>query len=146
MTSGFESCHDGEEAEREAGEQGDGEREEQDQGIECISSARGIWSPAHALTNSRPAAARQDAERPSHESEDDVLRHHLGHHVAAARAEGVADRDLAAARGVARERQIRDVRARDEQQAGHRGEQDEVGLALVSHQVVEERIHIGRSP
>ena len=66
---------------------------------------------------------QEEPEAPAEEREQDAFRQELTHHAGAARADGRADGKLALPGGGAREQQVRDVRAGEEQHEGDRGKE-----------------------
>jgi hypothetical protein len=104
---------------------------------------RQLLRPRRDRQLDEPAAERQP-EQASGRTEQDALREHLAGEAATARAQRGAHRELALARDAARERQVREVRAADQQHADHGAEQDERhrARALVHRRVAEaERTH-----
>jgi len=77
----------------------------------------------------------QRAERAARERDQHALREQLLNQAAARRSERQAQRDLAAARGRAREQQVRDVRAGDQQHQRERGHHDRAGAEHVRSQL-----------
>ena len=61
-----------------------------------------------------------------------------------ARADRGADRHLALSSDGARQQQVRDVGARDQQHEPDRGDEHEQRLADVLHREVVQRLHLGR--
>ena len=62
--------------------------------------------------------------------------------MAPSRTQRVANRNLLPSSSVTRERKIHDVGARDEQKARDRREENEIGVALIAHEIVEDGIHL----
>jgi hypothetical protein len=71
--------------------------------------------------------------------EDEALGEELPDHPAAARAKRRADRHLAGPGGPAREKQIGDVAAGDQEDESHRPEQDEQALPVIADQLLHHR-------
>ena len=103
-------------------------------------------------SNCRLTPARTRPSSAAGEREQHALGQELRDDVAAPRAEREADADLLAPAREAREHEVGDVGAGDQQHRGDGGEQHRVGLALVADQVVEQvadvdlrlRVDVGR--
>jgi hypothetical protein len=112
------------EAEDHAGQDGEGEREREHAHIQCdVRFARQRKRrdlPAQQLHQS---VAEPEAGRPADRGEQDVFGEKLPNEPPAARADRGAHRHLAFARHAARERQVREIRAANQQQHPHRREQ-----------------------
>ena len=99
------------------------------------------------------AEGDQRAQRPLGQQQSDGAAKHreehafgdeLAHHVAAARAEREARRDLSSSSGKAREQQVGDVRARDQEHARHGAEEQQITLSLRADRIVQERHDLDR--
>ena len=124
---GRDAASAGGSAEHQAGERSTGQREQQhatiDREVERRAAARrpAAAPPANACTS---AQARPTPRAPPSSDEQHALGEQLPDEPAAAGAERQADRDLAPARRGARQQQVGDVRARDQQHgADHAAEQ-----------------------
>ena len=107
-----------------------------------ISSARGISSAPNAT---RPRSVQWASSTPSSAAEpgdDQALGDQLAHHVGSIGAEREARGDLLAPAGEARQQQVGDVGAGDQQHAADGAEQQQVALALIAHGIVEQRHYL----
>ena len=76
---------------------------------------------------------QRDADRAADERQQHAFRQQLSHQLTACRAERQAHRDLALPHEAARDQQVRDVRARDQQhEPDHRHQHDERGREVVA--------------
>jgi hypothetical protein len=125
-------------AEDHAGEDRDEGGEEED----ATSSARRTVArcpPERRCRGGRSSRGPRPARGRAGGGEEDALGEELPDDAAAARAEGDADGDLAPARGGAREQQVGDVGAGDEQHAADGSEEDVDRRAHVADDLVAER-------
>ena len=116
----------------------------------AISSSRGSVTPGprsrrgSVVARARQQADRADRERRSRESADARQQHALGEQLpdqpSRRRADGTANGDLVIARGRARQQQVGDVHARDQQHQADRAGQHEQRRLHRSHELV---LHAG---
>ena len=126
-------------AERHAGEHGDGHREQNDGRIDAeVGGARKV-----GRQNRRQAALQDPGEREprraAEHAEDQAFHQELPQHARAGGAERRADRQLASSGGRARQLQARDVGGRDEQQQDDGREQHDQRTANVGGDRVAQR-------
>ena len=107
-----------------------------------ISSTRGIESPPQCDDGTERPLGEEQAHGASQKCHDHALRHELAQHVGSTRTECKTRCDLLPAAGKARQQQVRNVRASDQQDAADRAEQHQVALTLVPHGIVEQRHHL----
>ena len=82
---------------------------------------------------------QQHAGGAAEHGQEHAFGHELAHHLASARAEREARGDLAPARGKAREQQVGDVRARDQEHAADGAEEQQITLTLRADGILEQR-------
>ena len=104
-----------------------------------ISSARGIKSAAEGDQRGKRPLRQQQARDAAKHGEEHAFGDELAHHVEPRRAEREARRDLPSPAGKAREQQVGDVRARNQQHAAHGAEQQQITLSLLPDRIVQER-------
>ena len=91
----------------------------------------------------RPPGREEDSAGSSDDGEDDALGQDLSHEARSARAQGRADRELRASRGGPREKQVREVRARDQKDQADRAREDPERAFAFADDAVEERDEVG---
>ena len=96
---------------------------------------------AIAMSSGIAQAASNGAEDPTQNGEEDALGQQLPDEPAAARAHRRANRDLARARGGAREQKVRDVRAADEKEKADCGEKQQQHRPDPAHGIFVQRRH-----
>ena len=84
---------------------------------------RGMLPGFTASSARMPSDAKRQPEHAAHQRQHDALGQQLPHDPAAAGAHRRADRDLPLADGRAHQQQVRDIRARDQQDEGDRAQQ-----------------------
>ncbi len=131
---------EGREAEDEAGEDGDGEREEEHGPVDRDFGRARDGVGVRGDEQAEPRLGQPDAGRRAGEREQRPLGHELGEQAAAARAERGADRELLLPRLRAREQQVGEVGARDEQHEPDGALQDPERGRHVADDVVLERV------
>ena len=130
-------------ADGQPGDERHQQREASATGSSPISSDARNQVGAQNTTTARSAhCASSTPTRAAEQGHDHAFGHQLAHHVGATGAEREARRDFLAASGEAREQQVGDVRARNQEHAAHRAEQHQVALALLADGIVEQRHHL----
>ena len=129
----------GGEAEENGARQRDEQREPQHDRVE-----RRLLEARHAIRRSRDEGldapgGEREPRGGGDQREDEALGQELPDHPAAAGAERGANRHLPGPRGPAREQQVGDVAARDQQDEADRPEQDEEPLPVVADELLHHR-------
>ena len=140
---GRRALHRRREAEDQRRHEREQERRQEDAAVERrVGEPRNVGRPERDQRRRAPAGERERARR-ADRIEHRRLRQELPHEPPAPRAERLADRDLAVARGRARQQQVGDVRARDEHDEADGAEEDVERRLHVAHRVVLQRRHAG---
>ena len=129
----------GGQAEEDGARQRDEQREPHDDRVE-----RGLLEARHAVRRGGDERAdspgrEREPRGGGDQREDEALGEELPDHPAATGAERGANRHFPGPRGPAREQQVGDVAARDEQDEADRAEQDEQALPVVADELLHQR-------
>ena len=113
------------EAEQDAGDDRDAEREREDRAVERDGVEPGNVAGIDVADDLQRAVRDEQTGGAAEQAEQQALGQQLPDEPLPARAERGADRDFLLTAGRARQQQVRDVRARDQQHERHRSEQHE---------------------
>ena len=132
----------GQQADRQSGDERHGRGEAESQRIDPdLDRARNEIGSKGNQRGQRPLR-QQQAHRAAKDGEEHAFGDQLPDHIEPRRAEREARRDLPPPRGEAREHQVGDVRARNQEHTSHRAEEQQITLSLLPDRIVQERHHL----
>jgi len=132
----------GQQADRHAGDERHGHREAKRQRIDPdFDRARNEIGSKGDERGQRPLR-QQQARRATKAREQHAFGDELADHVESRRAECEARRDLPSPAGEAREHEIGDVRARNQEHTSHGAEEQQITLSLLPDRIVQKRHHL----
>ena len=129
----------GQQADRQSGDERHGQREAERQRIDPdLDRARNEIGAKGDQRGKRPLR-QQQAHRAAEDGEEHAFGDELADHVEPGRAEREARRDLPPPAGKAREHEVGDVRARNQEHTSHGAEEQQITLSLLPDRIVQER-------